>query len=277
VFSLTCGVTLAAGGAFVAEPWDLGPAMLPPAVGLGVTAFGFLLARLAVLPVDRLRRGALFTLAADLSWVLGSVGLIVLHPLPTAATVVVIVVATVVTIFAGWQLSGRVAAHRDDPLADLDVVQSSRVFAASPDRVWPLLTDHDLYGRLAPNLSRVEVISTADQPLRRRCVNTAGRAWEESCTLLDPGHRFAVHVDTTDYPYPLTLMRGLWQVDPHPHGSHVTMRFAFQATPTMRGGVFTIAFRALFPLALTHIFQGWQQQLRSPDGEPRQSHRGDDS
>ena len=53
----------------------------------------------------------------------------------------------------------------------------------------------------------------AGEPLRRRCTNTTGQDWQETCTVWDEGRRFAVDVDTSDYPYPLRLMRGLWQVD----------------------------------------------------------------
>lgn len=61
------------------------------------------------------------------------------------------------------------------------------------------------------------------------------------------------------YPYPLAVMRGLWQVDPHPAGCRVTMRFAYQALPTVRGGLFAIALRVMFPVALRRIMDGWQR------------------
>ncbi len=57
------------------------------------------------------------------------------------------------------------------------------------------------------------------------------------------------------------MMRGLWQVDPHPTGSLVTMRFAYQAHPTVAGGLFAVAFRPLFPPVLARIFHGWQTRL----------------
>jgi len=63
----------------------------------------------------------------------------------------------------------------------------------------------------------------------RRCTSTTGQHWEETCTLWQDGHRYAVEVDVTDYPYPLRAMAGLWQVDPHTMGSRVTMRFAYRA------------------------------------------------
>jgi ribosome-associated toxin RatA of RatAB toxin-antitoxin module len=147
-----------------------------------------------------------------------------------------------------------------DTLADVEVVQAVRVLTAPPAAVWPLISDHDLYGRLAPNLSTVEVISEPGAPLRRRCVNTAGQGWSETCTLWEEGRRFAVDVDTSDYPYPLTLMRGLWQVDPHPAGSRVTMRFAYRTVPALRSGLFAIGLRVLFPLALRRILDGWQRR-----------------
>jgi hypothetical protein len=97
--------------------------------------------------------------------------------------------------------------------------------------------------------------------LRRRCTSTGGAAWEETCTLWDDGRRFAVEVDTTDYPYPLAVMRGLWQVDRHSGGSLVTMRFAYQAEPSIAGGLFAMAFRLLYRPVLARIFTGWQANL----------------
>ncbi|HET9144187.1 SRPBCC family protein, partial [Actinophytocola sp.] len=149
---------------------------------------------------------------------------------------------------------------------DVEVVQAVRVLAARPAAVWPLICDHDLYGRLAPNLSTVEVISDPGEPLRRRCVDTAGNSWSETCVRWEPGRRFAVEVDTTDYPYPLTMMRGLWQVDPHPTGSRITLRFVYQAAPALRGGLFAVGLRVLFPVALRRILHGWQRIITS-DGE----------
>lgn len=113
----------------------------------------------------------------------------------------------------------------------------------------------------------MEVVSRPGEPLRRRCTNTAGRGWQETCTLWEDGRRFAVDVDVSDYPYPLHLMRGLGQVDPDPGGSRVTMRFAYRAAPTMRGGLFAIGFRALFPLAVARIFGGWQATLNTAPGD----------
>lgn len=144
---------------------------------------------------------------ADALWVAASLALLGAHAMPWPAWVLVAAQAAAVTGLTAWQAAGLATIRDDDPLLDVEVVEASRVLAgAPPSQVWPLLTDHDLYGRLAPNLSKVEVISDSGQPLRRRCTNTAGQAWEETCTLWEEGRRFDVNVDLTRYPYPLQLI-----------------------------------------------------------------------
>ena len=66
--------------------------------------------------------------------------------------------------------------------------------------------------------------------------------------------------ETSTHPYPIKVMRGLWQVDPHPHGSTITMRFALQAPPTIRGGLFLLLVRLMFGRALARLFNGWERQ-----------------
>jgi hypothetical protein len=266
VFSMVSGALLVGFGALVAGPWRLGPPALLPLLGIGVAVFGLALARLAVAPVGPLRRGAAAVVAADVGWVAGS-GLLLAGYRPSApGGLAVAAVAAAVTGLAGWQLAGLARVRRDDRLADLEVVEAAALMPGPTAAVWRLVTDHGLYGRLAPNLSTVEVISEGDQPWRRRCTSTTGRQWEETCSVWQDGQRFAVQVDTGRYPYPIAAMSGLWQVDPRGSGSHVVMRFAYRATPSIRGGLFVIALRGLAPLALRRIFQGWRAELRSNIG-----------
>jgi hypothetical protein len=254
VFSLLSGLALACGG------WWYLP-LLP--VGLAVAGFGLVVAGIAAAPANQLRRKAIPVIAADMLWVAASIIVVAEVCLPAAVAIAAGVVAVAVAVLAGWQTAGLAATRPDDPLADLDIIEASRHVPVPPHRIWPLLTDHQLYGRLAPNLSSVEVISQPGETLRRRCTSTGGQHWQETCTLWDEGRRFAVEVDTSDYPCPITVMRGLWQVDPHPQGSTITMRFALQATPTIRGGLFVLFMRLMFGPALARIFNGWERKART--------------
>lgn len=250
-FSLLSGLVLACGG------WWYLPLLL---VGLAVAGFGLVVAGIAAVPANQLRRKAIPVIVADILGVAASIIVVTEVRLPVAVAIAAGVVATTVAVLAGWQTAGLAAIRPNDPLADLDIIEASRRLPVPPHRIWPLLADHQLYGRLAPNLSDVEVISQPGETLRRRCTSTNGQQWQETCTLWDEGRRFAVEVDTSDYPYPITVMRGLWQVDPHPQGSTITMRFALQATPTIRGGLFVLFMRLMFGPALARIFNGWERE-----------------
>lgn len=173
-------------------------------------AFALFVLMIAGLEPRRLVRGAAVVSAADLAWVAATVVVITTVDLRNAGLVALGIVATIVAGFGGTQLIFRSRAA-NVPNPDTPVLEQVRVqhhVDAPVSAVWPLLTDHDLYGRLAPNLSRVEVVHGDGDGMQRRCYNTGGRGWNETCTLWDDGHEFAVEVDTADYPYPLAAMRG---------------------------------------------------------------------
>ena len=159
VFCLASGLVLLVAGWLVAEPWGVRPTVVAPLLGGAMASFGVLAAWVAVQPAGRLRRWSVGVAAADVAWVAASVALLIGCPLTVPGAVALAAVAVVVAALAAWQLGGVAGARGDDPLADIEVVQAVRVLAAAPADVWALLTDHDLYGRLAPNLSTVEVVS----------------------------------------------------------------------------------------------------------------------
>lgn len=144
----------------------------------------------------------------------------------------------------------------------LEAMAISTEVDALAERAWVVVTDHELYGRLAPNLGRVELTTTNGPDLARRCTDRKGRGWNESCTLWDDGRRFAVAVDTSDYPYPLQVVRGSWWVDPISGARcRLGMTFLFQPRPGLRGRLFVWAMHAAFPLTVRRILRGWTDAL----------------
>lgn len=255
VFSMLTGCVLVALGWSAGQHWGVPPATVP-AIGAGVVAFGVLVARAAVEQGESLRRQARLVVAADLLWVVASGALIVLSA-PAGAGVIGAIAAVVAGV-AVIQMVGINRSSRSDPLSDVEVVELSRNIDAGTAFVFDAMSDHDLYGKIAPNLKAVEVTSAPGQRLERRCTSVGGKSWDETCTLWEAGHRFAVEVDTSNYPYPLLQMRGLWQVDPDTVGSRVTMRFEYRAARSLWGGLFTIALRVAFPIVLRRIVAGWR-------------------
>jgi hypothetical protein len=234
------------------------------AVGVGLACFALALLLVAAAPPRGLARGGLVVSALDGSWVVGSVAVLALFDLPRSGSILVGGTALVVAVFALAQALASARLDRDGDVGPLEVMALERPVAAPASAVWPVITDHAEYGRLAPNLSRVEVTSGPGEPLARRCTSLAGHDWNEACTLWDEGRRFAVDVDPRDYPYALAVIRGEWGVEPAASGpgSTIRMRFAFQARPGVRGALLAALMRPAFVLYIgPSIFRGWQRAL----------------
>jgi hypothetical protein len=85
--------------------------------------------------------------------------------------------------------------------------ETSRFVAAPRQRVWEVVGDVAGIATHAPGLSKSEVMAGEAEGMIRRCYNRAGKGWNETCTVWQPGHRYTMEVDTSDYPYPLRAMR----------------------------------------------------------------------
>ncbi len=93
------------------------------------------------------------------------------------------------------------------------------------------------------------------------CTSRDGKTWNESCTLWDDQHRYEITVDTSNYPYPIQVMRGSWSVNPSDNGSIVGMDFRFQPRPGIAGSVSAVLMNAAFPFVLRRILKGWEREL----------------
>jgi Polyketide cyclase / dehydrase and lipid transport len=108
---------------------------------------------------------------------------------------------------------------------------ASRIVPVPPEVAWQVMTDHSGYAEVADNLSKVEVVSGHGLGMVRRCQDTRGHGWSETCTAWEEGRAFAftVHTGAPDYPYPLSELKGLWRVEPCQAGSKVTLEFVARA------------------------------------------------
>lgn len=262
-FSMLGGVFALAGFAPVDAVLGTGNRLVVAMCGLGLIAFAVVVAVIPASPPGRARRGAVVVSLSDATWCVGTAALLVAVDLRAGGVAVLVGIAVVV---AGFGLAqARLALRSSGIDADADVpehVHLEHTMDAPAHRVWPLLADHDLYGRLAPNLSRVEVVGGAGVGMQRRCYSTSGRGWSERCVLWNEGSRFAVEVDTSDYPYPLAVMRGAWSVVPVADDrSRVSMDFELVPRRGIFGALFVIVMLAGFRPVLRRIVSGWQRAL----------------
>jgi ribosome-associated toxin RatA of RatAB toxin-antitoxin module len=105
---------------------------------------------------------------------------------------------------------------------------TSRRIAAPRERVWEVISDVAGLATHAPNLSASEVLEGDGEGMVRRCYDHRGKGWSETCILWEPGQRYTMEVDTSDYPYLLKAMRGTWAVEDDGDGTSITLRYDYQ-------------------------------------------------
>lgn len=133
--------------------------------------------------------------------------------------------------------------------------------------VWDVVTDHDLYAAVAPNLRTVEVLEGEGAGLVRRCVDTNGNEWTESCTRWEDGRAFAVAVDVEHSDFHRRLFsrfEGEWRVTPRPEGVRITIQFGFEPRYGPVGVLITKFFAYRGPPMVETILDGWEAEI-----EPR--------
>jgi hypothetical protein len=222
MFSAASGIALlAAPGIIAGFLGEAVPHWLMLALGAGLLVFAAGLLR-QVLRRPLHRGEALVTIVMDEVWVIASILLLVLAPhwFSSGGQWLVGGVAAAVAAIATVQWIGLRRLGGDEIRFSF-----CRHVAAPPERVWPVISDHEGYAEVADNLSRVEVVAGEGLGMARRCTDTKGRGWNETCVLWDEGRAYSFAVYTSDYPFPLKEVRGTWGVEPAPGGSTITMEF----------------------------------------------------
>lgn len=130
--------------------------------------------------------------------------------------------------------------------------------------VWDVVTDHELYAEAAPNLSTVEVVEGDKEGLVRRCVDTNGNEWTETCSRWEEGRAFAVDVDVEHSDFHARLFRrfeGEWRVSEQPDGVCITIRFEFEPRYGPLGVLVSKFFEYKAPAMVEEIFDRWEAAI----------------
>lgn len=132
--------------------------------------------------------------------------------------------------------------------------------------VWDVITDHDLYAEAAPNLSTVEIVEGDGEGMVRRCVDTDGNEWLESCTHWEAGRGFGVTVDVDDSDFHRTLFtsfEGEWRLSQDVDGVRITIAFDFEPRYGPFGVLVSRFFAYRAPGIVEPIFDRWEAEIRA--------------
>lgn len=262
-YSLATGLVALVGAGAIADTLSAPPLVIR-LVGAALIGFALVLAFFAAPH----RVTALFGLiisALDGAWVLLMLAFVLLVQPSTTGTVVVMASSAPVAVFAVTQFAAAMRLRRPGMVE----LTFQRVLPGSAEAVWAVVTDHELYGQLARNLSRVgpfeTVVGDPDRVVRR-CWDVRGRYWDEERTSWQPNEVMAVSVDTfaPTYPYPLESMGAQWDIEStdSPNQHNVRITFRVQARPGVAGAAFVSSLRAVSPSLVGRIFDGWERRLR---------------
>ncbi len=270
LLSASTGLLALAAGPWLADTLGTGHVGIVRLLGAGLVLFAAALAVAAASRASTMHRWALGFSVADLAWTATSLLTIALGWFAAAGNVAVALTATAVCALGVRQLQlwRRLSLIARPGLSGIDEHPPVEVFhfevevPVAATTAWDVITDHRLYGQLAPNLSSAHVDGDTAEGTVRTCANRSGRQWSETCTRWDEGERFEFNVHTDDYPYPLAVMRGAWWVRAvAPRASLVGMDFRYQPRSGVRGAVFAAAMQAAFPLVLRRILRGWRAEM----------------
>jgi hypothetical protein len=259
-FSLTTGLvgTLAAG--WVANLIGIDSVALVRLISVGLLSVAVSVGIIAGSRDRVVHRLGPVVSTGDLAWVIATVAVLVAGGLSTRGAVVMGLLGLATLDLGLVQLRHwrRLEAPLPTEIPAVEVISYEREVPGDSQVIWGLLTDHELYGRLAPNLSEARVISGAGLGMRRVCADTSGREWSETCTLYDPGHRLDMAVDTSDYPLPFQAVEGSWWTESNADGSNtVGMRFAIQPRAGMSGRLQLPLLQLASRPLMRRITNGW--------------------
>lgn len=240
-------------------------------VGAGLVMFALNVGILSGTSIRRLARFTALVSTGDGIWVLASFATMAAGWYSSAGRAIVSAVALMVGGFGVRQLVlvrqlrqdvDRVPAAVLDEIPPTEVCHVEAAIDTTPAIAWSVITDHELYGRLAPNLSRAAPTAANGPGLTRTCANRGGDEWNETCTVWDEGRQFDIAVDTSNYPYPLSEMRGSWSTGATTPAI-ASMDFRYRPRPGIQGRLFAAAMQAAFPMVLDHIIRGWRRAASS--------------
>lgn len=108
-------------------------------------------------------------------------------------------------------------------------VERSRAVAADPEAAWSVISDMAGYADHVDGLAETRIVEGSGLGAVRRCVDTSGADWQETCVAWEPGRSFSVEVDTASYPLKFRTLfsafRGTWWVEPIDGETIIGIRF----------------------------------------------------
>lgn len=89
------------------------------------------------------------------------------------------------------------------------VFELQRKIKAHPEVVWKVISDHEGFIEITPDITKIEAITNHDKTVGRinRLYHKSGRIWEEECIEWKEKSNYTMKVNTRNYPLPVKKMK----------------------------------------------------------------------
>lgn len=117
-------------------------------------------------------------------------------------------------------------------------IERTKTVDAARDAAWAVVSNLDGYADHAAGLAETTVIEGSEVGAVRRCIDTSGADWLETCIRWEPGEQIVVEVDVASYPLKFRSLfaafRGTWWIREVPNATVIGIRFEADLKPLAR-------------------------------------------
>ncbi|MDG2154983.1 MAG: CBS domain-containing protein [Gammaproteobacteria bacterium] len=140
----------------------------------------------------------------------------------------------------------------------MPVLELKRSVNAAPELVWQVVSDMEAFARVAPSVTRVDVIREPGTNLRRQLVDKQGRSWDEERIAVVPGQSLTMRVDSHYFSSAFSSMKYTWSVLASDQGAVIHMRYEYRVKWGIIGGVLDrFRFRQQLRSVCEDILSNW--------------------
>ncbi len=109
----------------------------------------------------------------------------------------------------------------------MSIFEVNRRIKAHPPVVWKIISDHESYVEIAPDIIELEKLSEGKLGLRLRLHHKSGKVWEEKCTDWQENKSFTMQVISSGYPLPVKKMVRTCSMQEDPLNILLTLKYEY--------------------------------------------------
>jgi CBS domain-containing protein len=111
----------------------------------------------------------------------------------------------------------------------MPVFELKRSIKAHANVVWRVITDHEYFTEIAPDIVKVEKVSGEKLGMVQRLYHKSGKVWEEKCIDWKENSGYTMEIDTHGYPMPVSKMHRSCSMEEMKN--NIVIRLKYNYTP----------------------------------------------